>query len=235
MYPVLPRTVTLWCKRWDGKCHLIYTCASSIVEDVPHLWLFWHLKLHDILPSFSRPYSTFVISHIPITKCQHNILGNYIESFKIKDPLTIFKTKNLNQLIWLCVTVIKIQCYFQRNKNENRQNSFCWNSLHALWQDLVHVYLGSFDPALVLLCFFVFVFLPFCKRWGIISVMTSVWLMIASDSVGVVKDMNIWGPLVSNFRSVENQDWATFFVVTKPTMKSSHNHPMASPLCTSAG
>ena len=28
-------TMTLWCNRWDSKCHLIYTSVSSHVGDVP--------------------------------------------------------------------------------------------------------------------------------------------------------------------------------------------------------
>ena len=42
----------------------------------------------------NRKTMSFFFTFLPFdTKCQHNTLGNYIESFKIKDSLTIFKTK----------------------------------------------------------------------------------------------------------------------------------------------
>ena len=85
------------------------------------------------------------------TKCRHNILGNYIESFKIKGPLTIFKTK-INEFD-VCYTMKMI---FLKKNNKNRQNSFCRNSSRALWQGLVQVLLRYFDPVLILLCFLLF-------------------------------------------------------------------------------
>ena len=60
----------------DGTANVILskTCVSSHVGICPHLWLLWHLKQCDILPSSSCPCSTFehyqedyVISHMQLS------------------------------------------------------------------------------------------------------------------------------------------------------------------------
>ena len=102
VYPVLPRIVTLWCNRWDSKCHLIYISISSHVEEGPHLWL--------IDTSSNMTFLLLFLQHIDH---RQEKLCNFLHSSLLTQSVNKTFLGNYTERHWISyiIYVISQECY----------------------------------------------------------------------------------------------------------------------------